>query len=382
MNLFSRHFVPSSYSFSIIISQPYFHFAVQQECLPQAVYGHDIICQAKSGTGKTAVFVLATLQQIQPEDGKVDTLVLCHTRELAYQICKEYLRFSKHMPEVKTKVFYGGVNVQIHEDVLKSETPHIVVGTPGRIEQLVKNKNLDLSHLKRFILDECDSLLDSVDMRKTVQAIFQKSPHNKQVMMFSATMSNEIKALARKFTQNPIEIFVDESKLTLHGLLQYYVKLTDQEKNRKLNDLLDSLDFNQVVIFVRNVQRCQALDKLLNECNFPSISMYGNLDQAERIKRYNAFKEYKSRILVSTDIFGRGVDFERVNIVFNYDMPGDADTYLHRVGRSGRFGTKGLAITFVSSEEDAQVLEKVQERFDVEVQQLPETIEASAYMSS
>lgn len=247
----------------------------------------------------------------------------------------------------------------------------------------VEEKLLDLSHLKRFILDECDSLLTSLDMRKDVQSIFQKAPLEKQVMMFSATLPAALRPVCKKFTQNPIEVYVDdESKLTLHGLQQYYVKLNENQKNRKLNDLLDALEFNQVIIFVSGTRRCIELNKLLNECNFPSIAMYGALSQEERLKVYNQFKEYKSRILVATDIFGRGVDFERVNIVFNYDIPESADSYLHRVGRSGRFGTKGLAITFVSSEEDAKTLESVQERFEVEVKPLPDHIDSSTYLSA
>jgi ATP-dependent RNA helicase UAP56/SUB2 len=240
-------------------------------------------------------------------------------------------------------------------------------------------------------MDECDQLLDgdsgrggekSFDMRRDVQNIFRMTPHQKQVMMFSATLSKEIRPVCRKFTQHPVEIYVDdESKLTLHGLQQYYVKLTEAQKNRKLNDLLDALDFNQVVIFVSGVRRCKELNKLLVECNFPSICIYGGLPQEERLDRYNKFKEYKSRILVSTDIFGRGVDFERVNIVINYDMPKTADQYLHRVGRSGRFGTKGLGITFVSSKDDSDTLEQVQSRFEVEITELPETIDVSTYMS-
>ena len=226
-------------------------------------------------------------------------------------------------------------------------------------------------------------MLEKLDMRRDVQLIFKATPHEKQVMMFSATLSKEIRPVCRKFTQHPIEIYVDdESKLTLHGLQQYYVKLSEQQKNRKLNDLLDALDFNQVVIFVNGVRRCKELNKLLNECSFPSMAIYGGLDQEERLDRYNKFKEYKSRILVSTDIFGRGVDFERVNIVFNYDMPDSADQYLHRVGRSGRFGTKGLGITFVSSPEDSSILEAVQSRFEVEITEMPETIDVSTYMSS
>jgi len=357
---------------------------VQQECLPQAVYGQDVLCQAKSGTGKTAVFVLATLQQLIPDMGTkgVNTIVLCHTRELAFQICKEFLRFSKYLPEIKTKVFFGGIPVQQHKDILKTDCPHIVVGTPGRIEQLINEKDLDVSKLKRFILDECDSLLDNVEMREVVQKIFQATPREKQVMMFSATFPGDTKDIARRFMYSPLEVFVDECKLTLHGLLQYYVKLEENQKTAKLNSLLDNLEFNQVVIFVKSVQRCTLLNKVLNECNFPSIYMHSRLDQETRIERYTAFKDYRSRILVSTDIFGRGVDFERVNIVFNYDMPPNADTYLHRVGRSGRFGTKGLAITFVASDEDEAILQQVQDRFAVTIQPLPDKIEPSAYMSS
>jgi ATP-dependent RNA helicase UAP56/SUB2 len=315
---------------------------VQQECIPQAVLGMDIICQAKSGMGKTAVFVLAILQQLTPVDGQVDTLVLCHTRELAYQICQEFLRFSKYLKDIKIKVFFGGIPIKQHRTLLDEDPPHVVIGTPGRTLQLVKEKKLKLGNLKRFVLDEADQMLESLDMRRDVQLIFKATPHEKQVMMYSATMSKTIRPVARKFTQNPIEIYVDdESKLTLHGLQQYYVKLEEKQKNRKLNDLLDALEFNQIVIFVNGVRRCKELNKLLQECNFPSICMYGGLKQEERLERYNKFKEYKTRIMVSTDIFGRGVDFERINIVINYDMPKIADQYLHRVGRSGRFGTKG-----------------------------------------
>jgi len=341
----------------------------------------DIIGQAKSGMGKTAVFVLAVLQQLQPQEGIVDSLVLCHTRELAFQVTQEFERFSKYLENVRVRCFYGGIKVGDHKKILQEDKPNIVVGTPGRILELIKLKALDLSHLKRFILDECDQMLESLDMRKDVQQIFRSTPHEKQVMMFSATLSKDIRPVCKKFTQNPIEIYVDdESKLTLHGLRQYYVKLTEAQKNRKLNDLLDALDFNQVVIFVNGVRRCKELNKLLIECNFPSMCIYGGLSQEERIERYNKFKDYKSRILVSTDIFGRGVDFERVNIVINYDMPDKADTYLHRVGRSGRFGTKGLAITFVSSEEDTKILNDVQSRFEVEVAPLPDEIDTSTYM--
>lgn len=356
---------------------------VQHECIPQALLGMDIICQAKSGMGKTAVFVLATLHQLQPTDGEVSVVVICHTRELAFQISKEYARFCKYLPDVKTGVFYGGVNIKQNKDSLKNEVPHIIVCTPGRCLQLVREKALKLDKVKHFVLDECDRMLAELDMRRDIQSIFKETPHEKQVMMFSATLAKEIRPVCKKFCQDPMEIYVDDdTKLTLHGLQQYYIKLGESEKNRKLNDLLDALEFNQVVIFVSKVARANELNRLLTECNFPSICIHSGMTQEERIKRFKSFKEFNKRILVSTDLFGRGIDVERVNIVINYDFPDNTDQYLHRVGRAGRFGTKGLSVSFVSSPTDAEELAKVQARFEVNIPELPEQIDMSSYMNT
>jgi len=340
--------------------------------------------QAKSCMGKTAVFVLATLHQIDPVDREVSVLVICHTRELAFQIKNEYTRFSKYLPDVRTEVFYGGIPMVKNEDILrdKEKCPHVVVGTPGRVLALVNKKVLKLGSLKHFILDECDKMLEQLDMRRDVQEIFRTTPHQKEVMMFSATLSPDIRPVCRKFMRNPTEVYVDnEAKLTLYGLQQHYVKLQEAQKNRKLNELLDNLEFNQVCIFVKSVVRANELNKLLCECSFPSICIHSQMPQEERIARYKSFKDFNKRIMVATDVFGRGIDIERVNIVVNYDMPETPDTYLHRVGRAGRFGTKGLAITFVSSEADTEVLNKVQERFEVNITELPEHIDISSYMN-
>eukprot|EP00341_Mesodinium_pulex_P016132 CAMPEP_0116995284 /NCGR_PEP_ID=MMETSP0467-20121206/68659_1 /TAXON_ID=283647 /ORGANISM="Mesodinium pulex, Strain SPMC105" /LENGTH=418 /DNA_ID=CAMNT_0004693563 /DNA_START=39 /DNA_END=1295 /DNA_ORIENTATION=+ len=354
---------------------------VQHECIPQAVLGMDIICQAKSGMGKTAVFVLATLHQLQPVEGEVHVLVLCHTRELAFQIQREYERFSKYLPDIKSRVFYGGVNVRQSIETLNNDKPHIVVGTPGRVLDLANRKALDLSKIKHFVMDECDRMLAELSMRKDVQSIFKQTPHEKQVMMYSATLDKEVRPVCRKFCQDPMEIFVDDdTKLTLHGLQQYFIRLEENEKNRKLNDLLDALEFNQVVIFVAKVARANELNRLLDDCNFPSICIHSGMKQEERIARYKSFKDFEKRILVTTDLFGRGIDIERVNIVINYDFPDSSDQYLHRVGRAGRFGTKGLAISFVSTTEDEEQLQKVQERFAVQIPDLPDQIDMNSYM--
>lgn len=400
-------------------------FAVQHECIPQAILGMDVICQAKSGMGKTAVFVISTLQQVEPVDGEVSVLVMCHTRELAFQICHEFERFTSYMKTIRVGNFFGGLPIKQQRELLKDKDkcPHIIVGTPGRVKALAEEKSLDLSHIRHFVIDECDKCLESIDMRADVQAIFKKTPHDKQVMMFSATLSSEIRPVVKKFMRDvcwmiwivnlfslllfldfhplssfpsfpysllqAMEIYVDdEAKLTLHGLVQHYVMLNEDQKNRKLNDLLDALDFNQVVIFVKSVPRARELNRLLNECNFPSTTIHSAMSQDQRLKVYKEFKEGAKRILVATDLVGRGIDIERVNIVVNYDMPetdekhgNGADTYLHRVGRAGRFGTKGLAITFVSGPQDSEVLNQVQERFDVDIKPLPDTIDAQTYMN-
>ena len=220
-------------------------------------------------------------------------------------------------------------------------------------------------------------------------------------MMLSATFSEGSIQLSQKFTHNAHEIFIDnEEKLRLEGLQQHYCQREENQKNSKLLELLDNLQFNQVIIFVKSTQRCRALAAFLQEQNFPAIEIHGGISQPERIAKFTEFKDFKHRILVATDVLARGIDIERVNIVFNYDLPelrGErsktateeetkkhgTDLYLHRVARAGRFGTKGLASTFVATREDADVLQAVQERYDYEIKQLQDgdAIEQSSYMN-
>ncbi|KAG9394081.1 DEAD/DEAH box helicase [Carpediemonas membranifera] len=364
---------------------------VQQECIPNALLGLDILCQAKSGMGKTAVFTLATLQQLPVYDGNVTVLVVCHTRELAFQIASEYSRFSKYMTpekgcetEARTVVVFGGVPKERQKQLLLTKRPNIIVGTPGRLKDLIDDGTISLDHIKHFVVDECDSVLDSSKMRSDISGFFVKCPRKKQVMMFTATLSQEMREMAMKYMESPQLVLVDdESRLTLHGLQQYYIDIKDdEEKEKRLIGLLDALEYNQIVIFVRSKHRAIKLNQALQKHKYPSTAVHGAMAQEDRLSEYHSFKTFKSRILISTDVFGRGVDFERVNIVVNYDMPRDADSYLHRVGRAGRFGTKGLAISYVTSSEDKEVLAKVQDRFEVKVETLPEEIDPSTYMNA
>lgn len=378
---------------------------VQQQALPQAMMGKDILGQAKSGMGKTAVFVFALLEQIEKQpagtEPYVQAIVLVHARELAYQIDHEFRRFNKYLPHATTAVFYGGVLESENIKVLKNKEtrPAIVVGTPGRVASLINQKALDASHVKWFVVDEFDRCLEDAPMRRDVQAIFLATPRTKQVMMFSATMTEELRATAKKFMQNPQEIYVDQqSKLTLHGLAQYYCSLTEVEKIKRLSELLDFIEFNQCIIFTRSRDRAEALALQLRKMQFPAQAMHSKMDQAERLKVYESCKSNNTRIVVATDLFGRGIDIDRINFVIQYDMAGDADSYLHRVGRAGRFGTKGLTVAFITPEPievamkgqkektkylEADIMKQVQERFEMKVVELTnirEQLSTAQYM--
>jgi ATP-dependent RNA helicase UAP56/SUB2 len=379
---------------------------VQVNALPRAIDGKDLMCQAKAGMGKTAVFALSVLQSLDSKKPDPNSaLILCHAKELAYQIHREFDRLGKYLPNIKSDVFFGGIPLDKDKEKLAKE-PAIIVGTPGRILDLWRRKLLNFDKLRFFILDECDRLLEQHDMKKDITEIFTKTPVDKQVMMFSATLPSEVKTLAAKFMQHHEEVLIDdEHKLVLEGILQYYVNVQEKDKTKKLVDLLDNLQFNQVVIFVSKVERAIELNKILQEHKFPSMTIHSRLTPEERLKRYKDFKDGTGRILVSTDLFSRGVDIEKINIVINYDMPIPSadnkknadkaetkadqtstieehiDTYMHRVGRTARFGTKGLAISFIASPEDQETLKRIQARFLLKVTELPDSIDTDQYMN-
>jgi ATP-dependent RNA helicase UAP56/SUB2 len=365
---------------------------VQHQCIPTACLGQDVLCQAKSGMGKTAVFVIAVLQRLQSSYSPKTfpkVLIITPTKELAHQTTLEFQRFSKHLPLIHNRLMkvHGGSPREADVQTLKTEpTPIIVTGTPGRVHDLVNSKALDVTQLLIFILDECDKLLDNRENRTAVQGVFLQTSQKKQVMMFSATVPEEVRIIARKFMRTPLEIYVDsEKKLTLHGLTQYYVQVLEENKTRKLIEILDQMEFNQVIIFTKTAERATILGKLLADIKFPTAVIHSRMNTEERIKIYNQFKASAFKILVATDLFGRGIDIERVTLVVNYDCPEDfmkggvlvnrgSDTYLHRVGRAGRFGTTGQAVTFISSETDAKMLNSVQNRFEVKITQLTKQV--------
>jgi len=331
-------------------------------------------------------------------------VVIEPTKELVQQVVIEYKRFSPFMDGggVSVMSITGGENIKEQMDKLKAAPPSIIVATPGRFSDLVDRGAVDLSKLKFFVVDEVDKVLEKADMRQNVQQIFFKTPKNKQTLCLSATLAPDMLKIVKKFVKpTHKEILLESDKLTLVGLKQFKCELTEKEKNRKLVDILDFLDFNQVVVFVSTKDRARALTVLLNESKFPCIELSGRLSTHDRTEAYNKFKTNQVKILVTTDVCARGVDVAKVNIVINYDFPSShedkdpsaaaaatpqdpisiaADTYLHRVGRAGRFGNRGLAVSFISSESDRKVFDCVQARFKTKIEELPEEIDTSSYM--
>eukprot|EP00792_Barthelona_sp_PAP020_P005196 TRINITY_DN2548_c0_g1_i1.p1 TRINITY_DN2548_c0_g1~~TRINITY_DN2548_c0_g1_i1.p1 ORF type:complete len:458 (+),score=166.49 TRINITY_DN2548_c0_g1_i1:60-1376(+) len=344
---------------------------IQQDAIPQAVVGSDLLCQAKAGTGKTAVFVFSMLNSIELEDTEnplTRGIVICHTRELAHQVANEFKRFSTHLPHLTVETFYGGVPFSQNEETIKTKNPVIVVGTPGRLKELVEKEVLDLSHITHFVLDECDHLLAELKIRRDVQQIFLKTPPNKQVWMFSATIPEEVKETARLFLNNPVEIAVDDPhKLVLYGITQYKWKMERKQKFDALLQILDGCQYNQIIIFVRSFQVARSLTRRLMKKNHTALTLHSRMPQPKRIEIFQKFKNFGEKILVATDLMGRGIDLENVNIVVNFDMPRSEDEYMHRVGRTGRFSTEGTTVSFLASDEDVELFNKIQGRFKFEV---------------
>jgi ATP-dependent RNA helicase UAP56/SUB2 len=343
---------------------------VQQMCIPKAILGQDILCQAKSGTGKTAVFVLSTLQQLRVVEKETSIVVVVHTKEMAEQVKYEYLRFSKMLDNVTVAAFYGGTNIKENISQLAIAAPTVVIATPGRLSALVRYKDLSLKHVQFFVIDECDNIVDRLRMRYEVQSVFVKTPRKKQTMMFTATLNERTKQECMRFLDNPFEVKVDEeSKLTLYGLKQMYAKVTADSKDSVLEAILNNTQYDQAVVFVGSKESATRIAAVLNAKSFPTVEIHSALDTEKRKERLQGFKDFQYRVLVTTDLMSRGIDIQRINLVINYDMPDGPETYLHRVGRAGRFETEGTSITFVGTEEDTTILNEIQSRFEVSLEE-------------
>jgi translation initiation factor 4A len=331
----------------------------------------DVIGQAQSGTGKTATFTIALLQRIDTSKNELQGLILAPTRELAQQIHKVVLALGEYL-KVKVHACIGGTNVKEDEAILR-EGVHIVVGTPGRVYHMIAEEFLRTNTVKMLVIDEADEML-SRGFKEQIYAIFKCLPEDMQVCLFSATMPPEVLDITQKFMRDPIRILVKKEELTLEGIRQFYVAVEREDwKLETLCDLYKTLTIAQCVIFCNSKQKVEWLAKEMNQRNFTVSSMHGDMKPEDRELIMKEFRSGSSRVLITTDLLARGIDVHHVSLVINYDLPRHKENYLHRIGRSGRYGRKGVAINFVSRD-DVRIMREIEKFYSTQIEEMPEDV--------
>ncbi len=329
----------------------------------------DIIAQAQSGTGKTGAFVTGILQIIDEKKKETQALILAPTHELANQT-KQVMDDIGRFLKVKTQLLVGGTSVEKDKQQLLENTPHVVIGTPGRIHDMFRRKYLTPSTLKILVVDEADEMLSS-GFTEQMYKIFQYTPNEIQVGLFSATMPEDLQELTDKFLRHPIKILVKAEQLTLQGIAQYYINLDDDlQKYECIKYLFASLTLSQAIIYCNSTRRVDDLEEAMTSDNFPVKKIHGKMPDMERKSVHKDFKAGGCRVLITSDLFARGIDVQQVSMVINFDIPRNEHTYLHRIGRSGRWGRKGVAINF-TSKHDAPRLKKFEEYYQTEIEEMP-----------
>jgi len=344
---------------------------IQQKGIRPIILGRDTIAQAQSGTGKTATFAISMLQLIDTSITRCQALILAPTRELAQQIHRVISQLGEFMG-VRAHACIGGT--VIREDIrILERGVHVVVGTPGRVFDMMSRKHLQTNYFRLFILDEADEML-SRGFKDQIKEIFALLPGNIQCALFSATMPNEILQITEEFMRDPVRILVKNEELTLEGIKQYYIAIEREDwKFDTLCDLYENLDIQQAIIYANTRRKVEQLTTSMTEKDFVVSAMHGEMEQGERELIMREFRSGSTRVLITTDLLARGIDVQQVSLVINFDMPTNYENYLHRIGRSGRFGRKGVAINFVT-EQDAHVLKDLEQHYNNQIKVLPDDV--------
>ncbi|KAL5268234.1 hypothetical protein ACHWQZ_G002184 [Mnemiopsis leidyi] len=342
--------------------------AIQQRAIKPMCKGRDVIAQAQSGTGKTATFSIAALQSVDIQLREPQVIVLSPTRELAVQIQKVMLSLGDYM-SVQCHACIGGTS--IGEDIRKLDYgQHIVSGTPGRVFDMIQRRNLRTRSVKMFILDESDEMLNK-GFKEQIYDVYRYLPPSSQVLLVSATLPHDVLELTNKFMTDPVRVLVKRDELTLEGIKQFFVAVEREEwKFDTLCDLYDTLTITQAVIFCNTKRKVDWLTDKMRESNFTVSSMHGDMPQQERNAIMEEFRTAKSRVLISTDVWARGIDVQNVSLVINYDLPPNRELYIHRIGRSGRYGRKGVAINFVKND-DVRILRDIEQYYSTQIDEMP-----------
>eukprot|EP00038_Savillea_parva_P007420 m.170019 g.170019 ORF g.170019 m.170019 type:complete len:399 (-) comp13183_c0_seq1:125-1321(-) len=346
--------------------------AIQQRAIMPILKGRDVIAQAQSGTGKTATFSISALQTIDTSVRDTQVIILSPTRELAQQIQKVVLALGDYM-SVQCHCCIGGTS--IGEDIRKLDYgQHIVSGTPGRTFDMIQRRNLRTRSVKMLILDESDEMLNQ-GFKEQIYDVYRHLPPETQVVLLSATLPNEILEMTKKFMTDPIRILVKRDELTLEGIKQFFIAVEKEEwKFDTLCDLYDTLTITQAVIFCNTKRKVDWLATQMRQSNFTVSAMHGDMPQKERNAIMEEFRGGASRVLITTDVWARGLDVQQVSLVINYDLPNNREQYIHRIGRSGRFGRKGVAINFAKSD-DIRILRDIEQFYSTQIDEMPAEVD-------
>ena len=342
---------------------------IQKQAILPIFEKRDIIAQAQSGTGKTACFSIGALQLLDVTKNTTQIMMLSPTRELSIQTKSVLDALGRFFPNLCSQLLIGGTSTDENIQMLRDKPPHIVIGCPGRIHDMLKRKRLSTKDFRLFILDEADELLSS-GFKDQVYNIFQFLPSTVQVALFSATMPPELNTLTDKFMRNPVKILVKTEQLTLEGIRQYYIALdNDDSKYETLKDIYSSLTLSQSIIYCNSVKRVSDLYVAMNSDNYPVCQIHSGMDKEERLRNYEGFRSGKHRVLISSNVTARGLDVQQVSTVINFDVPNCVHTYLHRIGRSGRWGRKGVGINFVT-QRDMRQLKTIEQHYHTSIEEL------------
>jgi len=345
--------------------------AIQQRAIKPTLLGKDVIAQAQSGTGKTATFAIGILQSLDINIKYCQALVLAPTRELAQQIVKVIQSLGDFM-NIRIHACVGGTAVRDDIRTLQDGV-HVVVGTPGRVYDMINRRALLLDDVKLFVLDEADEML-SRGFKDQIYDVFKYMPENVQCTIFSATMPLAVLEVTQKFMRDPIRILVKKDELTLEGIKQFYIAIQQEEwKFETLCDLYSTLTITQAIIYCNTRRKVDWLTQKMQEKDFTVSSMHGELDQRERDTIMREFRSGSSRVLITTDLLARGIDVQQVSLVINYDLPTNRENYIHRIGRSGRFGRKGVSINFIVKA-DVAYMKDIEQFYNTQIEEMPANV--------
>jgi translation initiation factor 4A len=349
---------------------------IQSKAISPIIDGKDVIAQAQSGTGKTGAFIVGALSRVNISENFNQVLILSPTHELAQQTFTVANSLSHMMTGIRIKTIIGGSSIDSDANDIRGNTPHVIVGCPGRIYDMIRRRHINANKLKLVILDEADEMLSS-GFKEQIYNIFQHLNKNVQIALFSATLPNNIFQITNKFMRDPVKIIVKAESLTLEGIKQYFVAVEDdRQKYLTLKDLYQFCSVTQCIIYANSIKRVIDLYEAMKEDKFPVCMLHSSMEKSERERAFSEFRTGGARVLISSNVTSRGIDIQQVSIVINFDLPRDIHNYLHRIGRSGRWGRKGTGINFITRR-DIVKMKEIESYYSTQIDELPNDFNGS-----